>query len=257
LEATIPGQAARPSPVNPTAVQRPGREAKGIRILVAEDHPVNRKLMRDQLEALGYEADFTHNGMEALEKLSQQAYDLVLTDLSMPELDGYGLATRLRKRGVTVPIIAITAHTTEEAHHQCVAAGIDDVLTKPYSVAELDTAILALVHDKIRISSPASSQGKPTGGEKSLFPPAFYEAMRDACEKSMSIMSNALESGNLETVQAELHSMKGAFAMAQKSDVAASCTEMENLVREKDLVAARAAFSPLNNLISVALEQCH
>ncbi len=114
-----------------------------IRVLVAEDHPVNQKMMVKMLEKLGCRVDSVVNGIEAVHKLEQCTYDLVLMDCQMPEMDGYTATAEIRKRNGSqgrLPIIAVTAHAMAEDRERCLKAGMDDYLSKPVrkeAVAEM------------------------------------------------------------------------------------------------------------------------
>lgn len=110
-----------------------------IRILVVEDHPFIRALFAELLEALGYSAEFAEDGAEALEVFRKERFDLVFTDLSMPTVDGYELARRLRLQGATVPIILITAHA--DADERVASEHIDGVLLKPFTVRDIDAMV--------------------------------------------------------------------------------------------------------------------
>jgi EAL domain-containing protein (putative c-di-GMP-specific phosphodiesterase class I)/signal transduction histidine kinase/DNA-binding response OmpR family regulator/HPt (histidine-containing phosphotransfer) domain-containing protein len=113
------------------AVQQYGKP----RILVAEDNPVNRELMRAQLQALEYQADFAENGHIAFEIWKVKQHDILLTDIRMPEMDGLSLIRAVRENNVltetSTQIIAISANAMEEDIQQCMEAGADEVLPKP------------------------------------------------------------------------------------------------------------------------------
>ncbi len=107
------------------------------KILVAEDNPTNQTLILSQLKTLGYEADLVTNGQEALNKLLNNSYQLLLTDCNMPLIDGYKLAKTIRQRGdKKLPIIALTADAYPEKKERCLKAGMDEHITKP---VDLDT----------------------------------------------------------------------------------------------------------------------
>lgn len=107
------------------------------RVLVAEDHPVNRALLQRQLGLLGIEFALCENGRQALAAWYQSSFDLLLTDCHMPELDGYRLTSTLREQGVTTPIIGITADASKEVSRLSVEAGMTAMLHKPYALADL------------------------------------------------------------------------------------------------------------------------
>jgi signal transduction histidine kinase/DNA-binding response OmpR family regulator len=111
-----------------------------IRILLAEDNLVNRKLALRMLEKLGFGADVAANGVEAVAALEKQMYDLVLMDIQMPELDGWEATRKIRSRwpGSEGPrIVALTANAMAEDRQRCLAEGMDDYMTKPIQAAEL------------------------------------------------------------------------------------------------------------------------
>jgi CheY-like chemotaxis protein len=114
-----------------------------LRILLAEDNVVNQKLALRLLSQMGYRADLAGNGLEVLESLDRQPYDLVLMDVQMPEMDGLEAARRVRQRwtGGKPYIIAMTANALEGDRQACLDAGMDDYLAKPIRVEELVTAL--------------------------------------------------------------------------------------------------------------------
>jgi CheY-like chemotaxis protein len=120
------------------AQQYPGR------ILVAEDTPVNLILALKVLERLGYRADRAANGLEVLEALRRAPYDLILMDCQMPEMDGYEATRRIRMRekpGEHIRIVAMTANAMKTDRDACLAAGMDDYVSKPISFEALKEAL--------------------------------------------------------------------------------------------------------------------
>ncbi len=134
----VPAAASHLKPQLPLASRCP------LRILVAEDNPVNQKVIRLMLERLGYQPDIVANGLEALQALQLRAYDLVLMDLHMPELDGLAATRRIRSE---LPperqprILALTADAFLESRAAAEAAGVDGYLTKPLQPAVLERAL--------------------------------------------------------------------------------------------------------------------
>ncbi|MGE3174741.1 MAG: response regulator [Planctomycetota bacterium] len=133
----------------PAGVERP-RPGLGLRVLLAEDNPVNQRLAVRLLESLGCRVDVAGDGREAVRLFAQHDFDLVFMDCQMPELDGYEATGELRRheqergaagRARRTPVIALTAHVMVGDREKCLAAGMDDYLTKPILRKDLGDAI--------------------------------------------------------------------------------------------------------------------
>jgi signal transduction histidine kinase/ActR/RegA family two-component response regulator len=123
-------------------VAAPASAVAGPPILVVDDHPVNREVLVRQLALLGLAADTAEDGVEALEACGRRDYAVVLADLHMPRLDGYGLTQRLRSREAETgtshtPVIAVTANAMKGEEERCLAAGMDGYLAKPVEMSRL------------------------------------------------------------------------------------------------------------------------
>jgi signal transduction histidine kinase/DNA-binding response OmpR family regulator len=119
-------------------------ERHPLRILLAEDNVVNQKLALRILQRMGYRADLASNGIEAIESVQRQTYDVVLMDVQMPEMDGLEAARRICARwgpGARPRIVAMTANAMQGDREECMAAGMDDYLTKPIRVERLVEAL--------------------------------------------------------------------------------------------------------------------
>jgi PAS domain S-box-containing protein len=139
-----------------TTASKPAHSPEGARILLADDNPVNQMLATRLLQNLGCRVDKASNGIEAVDLLSRSAYDLVLMDCHMPEMDGFEATRairRLQSGAKRVPIAALTASVTTTDKQMCLIAGMDDFLGKPIIVAELSALI-----DKWRARGFDSSQ---------------------------------------------------------------------------------------------------
>ena len=133
-----------PAPASPSAEARVMQQHLGRRILLVEDEPVNRLVMHELLVSAGLVVDEASDGAQALALADQHPYDLVLMDVQMPGLDGIEATRQLRAlpRGATVPVVALTANAFDDDRRRCLAAGMDDFVTKPIDVATLFETLL-------------------------------------------------------------------------------------------------------------------
>jgi signal transduction histidine kinase/ActR/RegA family two-component response regulator len=143
LELPLRPADAASMPPGPVAAARPEpKRASPLRLLVAEDNPVNQRVASRMLQKLGYQADLVENGRLAVEAAERQAYDVIFMDVQMPELDGLEATRRIKaRRGASPWIIALTAHALEDDRKQCLAAGMNDFLSKPVQLNELTAAL--------------------------------------------------------------------------------------------------------------------
>ena len=149
--AALAGNLAQGAALAPEPVRQPAPGGRSQRILLVDDNPVNLDVSSAMLESLGYRVTAAINGRIALNELERSSYDLVLLDCQMPEMDGYQVADSLRLRErvaaagaapLHIPIIALTAHAQETDRARCLAAGMDDYLSKPCSKKMLQAALL-------------------------------------------------------------------------------------------------------------------
>jgi CheY-like chemotaxis protein len=144
--ATAPRPVAAPE--RAAAGKRDLRSAGPFRVLVAEDQATNRFLIQRQLAQLGVEADMAEDGRAALALYEQRPYALLITDCHMPEMDGIELTAQIRSRepaGAHLPIVGLTADVTPEISQRCRAAGMDELLTKPTRIGQLEEMLRALL----------------------------------------------------------------------------------------------------------------
>jgi CheY-like chemotaxis protein len=132
-------------PGEPVALDPGQAEAHPLRILLVEDNVVNQKLATRMLGLMGYRPDVASNGVEAIDAVERQTYDLVLMDVQMPEMDGLEATRRIVARlGEARPrIVAMTANAMDGDRERCLAAGMDGYVSKPIRVEELVGAIVA------------------------------------------------------------------------------------------------------------------
>ncbi|WP_175855126.1 hybrid sensor histidine kinase/response regulator [Burkholderia anthina] len=207
-----------------------------LRVLVAEDHPASRALLRDQLEALHCNATLVTNGIEAMRAFFTQPFDVVLTDLGMPELDGFALANFLRGQGAKVPVIAMTAHATEEDRRRCAEAGAVEVVLKPLSIAVLD----AVLRRHGARGEPADPQAFDADDrQRVVLTDEMRETLFSATQRSLAVIERALSNDEAEPIRIELHSMRGGFALAGQVAASDACARGERLLAEGGADALR------------------
>ena len=169
---SFPSQAAIEAAELPTTPS-----TRSLDILVAEDNPVNRALMTRFLESEGHRPSLVTNGKHALAALAEHAFDVVLMDIQMPEMDGLEAARAIRERerehGGHMPLVAVTAHAIKGDRERCLAAGYDGYVTKPVSFAELLATLAAVLPAAdVTLDVPNSEKAPPPGVVPSARPSA-------------------------------------------------------------------------------------
>ncbi|OJB47463.1 hybrid sensor histidine kinase/response regulator [Burkholderia ubonensis] len=243
----------------PDSEQEPALETHDdmppLRVLVAEDHPASRALLRDQLDALGYDATIVTNGIEAMRAYFEHPFDVVLTGLGMPELDGFALARFLREQGAKVPVIAMTAHGTDEDYRRCEQAGAAEVVLKPLSIDALDAVLRRqAAYGKAAISNAAHASGRHADNQP-VMSVEIREKLRAATLHSLAVLGDALSSGEIDPVRIELHSMRGGFALAGDTAARDACARAERTVTEDGIDAMNAHWPAFEAEIECALKR--
>lgn len=113
-----------------------------LTVLIVDDHPINRSLLADQLKSIGFNIALAEDGLIALDYVRQKNIDIVLTDVNMPNLDGYGLAKLIREEGYSIPIVALTANAMADEKQRCLSVGMNDCLFKPVTLKKLKQSLL-------------------------------------------------------------------------------------------------------------------
>lgn len=207
------------------------------RILVAEDQGANRKLMMHRLEQLGFDVDVVENGLQVIEAFHRTLYDLVFMDCHMPHMDGFRTAQWIRQRegtGRHTPIVAFTASAGTSDRERCVAAGMDDFISKPAGDSELLRVVTKWIAD-----APISGRSFDVdrGELVAIFlgdAPKHIEAMRDA-------IANRDAAGVAEAA----HALKSGSGNVGAARVYELCDSIEAIAGRGDLSAAAAIFSQL------------
>ncbi|QTO45657.1 hybrid sensor histidine kinase/response regulator [Burkholderia latens] len=223
----------------------PAHRDAPLRVLVAEDHPASRALLRDQLDALHCDATLVANGVEAMRAYFAQPFDVVLTDLGMPELDGFALANFLREQGATVPVIAMTAHATEDDRRRCAQVGAAEVVLKPLSIDALDAVL--------RRHAGRGAAVQPDRRQSIAVTDEMRQKLHSATLRSLAVIDAALAGGDLQTIREELHSMRGGFALVGDAVASAACAQMEKIEKETDIAELRIRWPAFQVEIQRAL----
>ncbi len=202
---------------------------KPVRILVADDQAVNRKLTMRQLERLGFTVDMAVNGTEVLEAMSRTAYDLVLMDCHMPEMDGFRTTEEIRRReqtGRRTPIVALTASIVGPDRERCVAAGMDDYVTKPISESELRRVVSRWVLDVRAPIDSAKTAALQQIDDNSVLQEVIGIYLGEAPSRIEGIRA-AIASSDWRTLVAEAHALRSSSGNVGATRVQEICAELE------------------------------
>ena len=270
-----PGLASRTAiPVQVRQEPESGGSGLGaLKILLVEDNVVNMNVALYQLQKMGCRADTAANGRMALAALQTQAYDVVIMDCQMPELDGYGATRELRamEQGAKHTwVIAMTAHSLEGDREKCLAAGMDDYLSKPVRPNDLRAALLrcpVLVQTDIKplesipgVIDPGLLAGfremDPDGsaGMLTKLIDLFLENTPTVLSEARSALSQASAS-QLERVA---HMLKGSCANFGATSMQDACARLEELCRQGSLDGADEILAEVEkefHYVSLALER--
>jgi PAS domain S-box-containing protein len=231
-----------------------------VQILLAEDNAVNQKLALRVLERMGYRAGLAANGAEVLEALERQHYDIVLMDMQMPEMDGLEATRRLRAHLAPAQqprIIAMTANAMQGDREACLAAGMDDYISKPVQIVELRAALerwgaAALAQRRQAASDETEArlaglatldadflrEWKPVLNEDGA--PLLLELAEifgEEAPKTLREMRAALSAGDAPRLHQAAHSLKGGSGNVGAARLRALCEEIETRARANQLEA--------------------
>jgi len=262
-----------PSPAPVTRHSLTEDRKRRVRILLAEDNTMNQKVALRILEVkLGYNADAVANGIEAIESLSRQDYDMVLMDCQMPEMDGYEAARSIRDpnssvRDHNIPIIAMTANAMKGDREECYDAGMSDYVAKPIDVRKLAEAIERNLPTAGRRDSGDPSEATPAGrqssgqayvenpydkqaaiarmgGDEDLFGELVTVFLADS-PKVLVRIQRAVSHGDPETIAETAHALKGSLGVLAADKALHAAQAVETLAKAGNMQGLQEASASL------------
>jgi CheY-like chemotaxis protein len=241
LELALPvgtsqAAAARPAPA-PSATGP-------LRILVAEDNQINRDILQAALAARGHQLQFARDGLEALQLVQRQPFDLVLMDVQMPGLDGLEATRCIRRLAAPlcdIPVIALTANVLASEQERCLRAGMNDCLTKPIEWERLFAAIGRFG----ATTQPAPAARAPDGGSATWVdegrltvlqgittPEHLRQLLASALDATLSARRRMTQASDLLAVLAEAHNLKGSCGTLGLVLIAETAARIEQAARD-------------------------
>ena len=237
---------------------------RSLRVLLAEDNPVNQTLAMRILEKLGHKVQIVNNGREALRRSQEEEFDLILMDVQMPEMDGLEATTAIRDAeagtGKHVPIVAMTAHAMKGDREKCLNAGMDGYLSKPIRIDELKQAMSEVnkTQDIGQSSEPNAFRAigqlelllDSVMGDRALLTEMAELWLADSARQENQIR-DGLDSGDAIMVQRAAHALKGSVGTFQASAAQDAANQLEISAKNADMVAARKVFQRLSTQIDL------
>ena len=259
------GGSSTPAPASPVEIESSdGPDHGAFRILLAEDNETNQKVALGILRKFGYTADVVETGREALQALETEAYDLVLMDVQMPEMDGLEATREIRDTGSAVrnhaiPVIAMTAHALKSDRDLCREAGMDDYITKPVVPGILEEVLSRwLTEPGIGAETSDEAPVESTDPEPESAPDFDLAALRErmmndddlvrmVCRCYLDEMPDRIaslresgEAGDAPGARLLAHSIRGASANVSCEAMAALASTIEELAEAGDIEPIRA-----------------
>jgi two-component system, sensor histidine kinase and response regulator len=249
------------------------KEAKDLRrppVLLAEDNQTNQMAAVRMLEMLGYQVDVAVNGIEAVDACRDVDYGIVLMDNQMPEMDGLTAAREVRKFELAhgkwpVPIIALTVDTMQGDREKCMAAGMNDYLSKPFKVTQLSQVLerwgqlapsagaaaeaVTPVHPESAVDSKVLDDFREVGagGGANDFVTTLIDQYLLEATSRMTSLRDAVERRDAPALRLATHSLKGTSGAVGANRMAAICEEVEELARNTTLDGAPALVIELED----------
>ncbi|HEY7490700.1 MAG TPA: response regulator [Candidatus Tectomicrobia bacterium] len=270
------GAAASSTGIAPVSYrQEYDRTPMHVRVLVVEDNVINQKVAVRLLEKLGCRIDVAANGREAVTMLAELAYDVVLMDCQMPEMDGFAATTAIRHREVStgrhVPIIAMTANAMQGDREECLVAGMDDYLSKPVTFDALAATLRKWAPPPVTASASPQVTAPPESLVMPIAQPAVLDAEAFAALQALggneavtfllpmveqfvqdaaahlATLQAAADTGDAVALERAAHTLKSTSATVGALRMTAICSELQQLGRTGSVAGAAGHIEQLVN----------
>ncbi|MDA0136362.1 response regulator [Solirubrobacter deserti] len=249
---TMVGRAPTPkAPAAQPPASAPARD--GAPILLAEDNPTNQAVALNVLRRRGFRVQVVDNGAEAVEAIRREPFAAVLMDCQMPVLDGYAATAEIREiegEERHTPIIAMTAHAMEGARERCLAAGMDDYLSKPLHADALDEVLRRWIdapNPTVMDRGFLASLARDIGGEDVVA--EICDLFLSDIDPRMDELRRAAEDGDAESLRRGAHQLKGSASNIGAVAVSGAAAELERLAKAGELDAVQAPLSRLSDAV--------
>lgn len=226
----------------------------GIRVLVAEDNPVSQILMKEQLELIGCSVDVVSDGAQALYRLDHHSYDVLLTDVNMPIIDGYLLAETLRERDVDIPIIGVTANALREEGERCIRVGMNSWLSKPMDIEGLNLCLRSVL-DPAVFQTSAATQAFLAGHhfDEIQLPERMLELFLETIAQDLTGLKGLAGGQASNEAINLLHRIRGALAVGKSKHLIQACRDLEATVAQKGMSHAHADVAAFIQRVEAAI----
>src|SRR5579883_3051415 len=232
----------------------------GLRVLLVEDNLINQRLILAVLEKQGHRISTVANGAAAVRAVQQEAFDVVLMDVQMPEMNGLEATRAIRaweqQQGGHVPIVAMSAHAIKGAREDCLQAGMDEYLSKPVQMPEVLRMIAEVTtsgKEKPAAARPARFDPRPMlrrlNDDSALFRELIHLFQED-CPRMLETLRDAVVSRNPESVEHAAHQLKGCVSNFAAVDVMQAAQDLEVLGRHGDLGEVGDAYRALEQSLA-------
>ncbi len=238
---------------------KPIKITQPLNILVAEDTPFNQTFILRLLEKNGFHPTLVENGQQAVDRFDPDKFDVILMDVQMPEMDGFEATREIRKlekqSGGHIPVIAMTAYATEGDRERCLAAGMDDYVSKPISASKLFKAIEVLIAPEE--SAPSTDEPKGDAFNKDGLIKSFkndHSLLKELVEifindypQMLTTLRKSLETTDAKTFSRTAHSLKGMLRNFQAEAAADTAFDLEKRGEQGQLEGVDQIIETLAN----------